>query len=402
MVNLSRFDDLIRSERYFTATLLPALLVHEDMTGVRLFLDLIDTRAAATEGGATEYTAEGKRVLRQATAERDFTDPEIITEFHIARDLGFAGATLAASEAGTSSVETPAEKRDAPDDVLVLGTNIVVIEGKFYSTWNASDLNAQLRSQRRQVRHLFAVRPSLRAYTHVALVPHVPAEPLDCNVVLTWRDITDLATMVLGTEHYITRRLDAAVARYRGIVGTTGVANYDGKLPLLQMLAACRQRGDGIEVGHDGGEANLLRQPTAALQAKPWKWRDPRINAGKADRANWIPGTRFLVLIEALSARSGASESIEQAPSVLRRNYDGDPLPLAAILERCSHHGDEVWIGHTGGASDLYQRGIVYARQKRWKYRTRNTPGAAIEHNWIPGRRFLTIIADLERFSAPS
>ena len=37
-----RFDDRVRSERYFTATLLPLLLFHEDMKGLQCFMDLIE------------------------------------------------------------------------------------------------------------------------------------------------------------------------------------------------------------------------------------------------------------------------------------------------------------------------------------------------------------------------
>ncbi len=40
-----RFDDVVRSERYFTATLLPLLLFHDNLTGIRRFLELVDNKA---------------------------------------------------------------------------------------------------------------------------------------------------------------------------------------------------------------------------------------------------------------------------------------------------------------------------------------------------------------------
>jgi hypothetical protein len=43
--NFQRFDDLVRSERYFTATLLPLLLFHNNLEGVRRFVELIEKKA---------------------------------------------------------------------------------------------------------------------------------------------------------------------------------------------------------------------------------------------------------------------------------------------------------------------------------------------------------------------
>ena len=39
-----RFDALVRSERYFTATLLPALLIHNGFCGLDRILALVDTK----------------------------------------------------------------------------------------------------------------------------------------------------------------------------------------------------------------------------------------------------------------------------------------------------------------------------------------------------------------------
>jgi len=44
--NVKRFDDLVRSERYFTATLLPAVLFHRNFLGVQKFVELIDAKAS--------------------------------------------------------------------------------------------------------------------------------------------------------------------------------------------------------------------------------------------------------------------------------------------------------------------------------------------------------------------
>jgi hypothetical protein len=85
--NFRRFDDLVRTERYFTATLLPLLLFHNNLEGVQRFVDLVEEKAT------TECNRSGNRG-RKGTTKYDFQDVEVITEFHIARDLKFAGLPL--------------------------------------------------------------------------------------------------------------------------------------------------------------------------------------------------------------------------------------------------------------------------------------------------------------------
>ena len=46
--SFQRFDSLVRSERYFTATLLPAVLFHNNLEGIRHFVELVD-KATKTE-----------------------------------------------------------------------------------------------------------------------------------------------------------------------------------------------------------------------------------------------------------------------------------------------------------------------------------------------------------------
>ena len=298
-VGAARLDALVRSERYFTATLLPAILFHDGLRGLGAFLELLGDRARRQDGCATERDRSGNAVPRRQghPAWRSET-VEVITEFHIARDLAFAGELETADTAASSGQASELEKRDAPALVIVLDDELVVCEGKFFDPCDRATLNRQLRSQRRQVRYLFTVRPGLRAYRHVAILPVEFNEPPDCDAVLTWRDIADLAAKVLGPAHYVTGRLRAAVERYQALVGDPGVKNYDDILSLDAMLERCRVLGNVIHVGHTGGEVDLLRRPLAYLEDKPWKWRDPRTNTGVAIAKNWISGTRFVELIE--------------------------------------------------------------------------------------------------------
>ncbi len=294
-----RFDNIVRSERYFTATLLPAILLNGNLQGLEAFLELIDTNGRRRLGGATERDGLGAPHPRQDRFAAWSVDTvEVITEFHIARDLSFADRLQPSERADSEVQESETERRDAPDLVIVFDDELVVCEAKFFDTVSLHRLDAQLESQRRQVRYLFNDRPRLKTYRHVAILPMEPKATLDCDAVLTWSNIADLAERILTPEHYVTLRLRAAIRYFQELVGEPGepVPNYDGILPFDVMLEECRSRGDAIAVGHVGGEADLLRRPRQYLFGKPWKWRDPHTNLGVAVPRNWIRGARFAEL----------------------------------------------------------------------------------------------------------
>lgn len=288
--SFQRFDSLVRSERYFTATLLPAILFHNDRKGVQCFVNLIDARAN------TERNELGGRVTK-GVPQYNFQDVEVITEFHIARDLQFARRPLATNV--EPSEEGEAERRDAPDIVIRAGAELVVCEGKFFSTFNASDLNNQLCSQRRQVRHLYCQGLYIRAYRHVAIVPFgSPIDTIDADAVFTWNEIGDLAERVLGPNHYVTLRLRDAVDRFKESKGDPNIPNYNGILPFNAMRKKCREGGDTkIQVGHTGGETDLRGRNLVYVENKPWKWRDDT-NKGVASPGSWLDGALWLKIVE--------------------------------------------------------------------------------------------------------
>lgn len=247
MHRMQRFDDLVRSERYSTATLLPAILLHDNFTGLDPFLRLVDAQGERDGRVLTLYDRDGTPIRQQSAApgpsHPDAEGVELITEFHIARDLRFKGLLPSPESEVPLDGDVEPPKRDAPDLVIVMGDELVVCEGKFFGACELGPLNAQLRSQRVQVRHLFDVRPSLRPYRHVALLPITFREHPECTAVVTWDDIARLSEDVLGPEHYVTRRLQAAVQRYLGLLPVPTESYYDGILPWPNLLARCEGAG---------------------------------------------------------------------------------------------------------------------------------------------------------------
>ena len=326
-----RFDDVNRPERYFSATLAPAILFHDGLYGLHAFVELVDQKIAEAGSAPAGYDGLGARVAWPLTARpllTDVDDVEVITAFNIARDLSFAGVPLVRPSIGAAGapgapprepdvVGVPfeseladeageeREKQDAPDLVLVLGSELIVCEAKFFGALSIPALNRQLLSQRVQVGYLFGARPDLEAYVHIAILPETVVETLDCSAVITWGEVANLASAVLGKEHYVTRRLRRAVEWYVVLNGDPGIRHWDGKLKLPQMRLKCSELGGAIEVGHAGGDADLRGRGFSYARRKMWKWRAPRAKRSAAERKNWFAGGEFLRLIDDLEGKAG-------------------------------------------------------------------------------------------------
>lgn len=277
-----RFDHINRSERYYTSTLLPAVLFHGNLRGLRGFVDLVSRECSPRPSVAP-----------------DFTDPEISTELHIARDLDFAVRRGEAQVADTGDTDG---RRDAPDLVLILGSLMIVVEAKFFSTINETLLRDQLTSQREQVRRIEQARPEINEVVHVALLPK-SIDLIDlqgaCRGVITWDQIAELADKVMGSSHYVAKVLRQAVTRYSqlGTSGNSSVPNFDDVVNLESALELCRAIGASLEVGFVGGIGVLNNTPVSTLKARQWKLRDPEVNKGKVNERNWISGDEFVRVV---------------------------------------------------------------------------------------------------------
>ncbi len=215
-----RLDDIVRSERYFTATLLPLILFQrcgKDWNGLHRFVALLREKYL-TEKCPDGFQRNGQRIpFPEALPSFDAVgglDPQIITEFHIKRDLLFSRPTL--FQQADLADEEDRERRDAPDLVVIVNQRAIVCEGKFFTTGNAQQLNPQLASQRLQLEHLFLADESLKSYVQVALVPGSAKKAnkgdYDC-CVLTWEEIRDLSLSkpVMKDCNYVAERLTVAL-----------------------------------------------------------------------------------------------------------------------------------------------------------------------------------------------
>jgi hypothetical protein len=287
-----RIDDSCRTERYYTATLLPHILFHESFAGLRAFLCLLVDKQIPAVDAETHASVpfNGRGPL---------TNIELITEVALVRDAKFYASWIE----GLKDIEWKEAEELRPDLVVVADDLLVVLEAKFFlGSTSQKQIRKQLLDQREVIRKVYLRFPGyrFRRYCHLFLsvTPPTSAEAVGCQGLLSWADIRALAEQVLGGEHYVTQRLTRALEWYHRSNSwrrATG-PNYQGKGSLTDVLRMCERRPEAIIVGYDGGLSALAEATPRYLEARPFKWDSAENLEGK-QRRNWIAGDDFLNVI---------------------------------------------------------------------------------------------------------
>jgi hypothetical protein len=280
---MKRLDELVRSERHFTSGLLLHLLLHDSLRGVDALLDLL--------------VARGVLAARPVASAASDARTQVIAEFATRRDLLATGGTLTEPLPG-----------DVIDVVIVAGEVLLAIEAKFFTRPSPRGVRDQLAAQRIALGAV--LRDAAFGVSRVVQIflehgRELDATDLGCEAVLTWDDVHALARALLGADSYVARQLANACARCDAELhaNAPGEILWAGALSYDDVVALCRQEGDAVWVGFSGGERKLRTDSAARLNVRRWKWDrgDSPLNARK-DRSNWIPGRRFLAILEELGA----------------------------------------------------------------------------------------------------
>jgi hypothetical protein len=293
----ARLDDLCRTERFFTATLLPALLLRDPQKDAVAFVtwmaDVCGIQARKPGGELDPLLPLSMPI-----------DLEIVTELNVKRDLAFYQPERLAELIDTPPVEAVrvknAGQQSVPDVVLLLGDLLVVIEGKFFGDRVTQEkLNRQLQEQQEEIEIMRAYLGNrVTRVAHVYLGP-TKVEDLKCDGMMTWTQVRDYAAGFLGKDHYVVNRLAKAVKRYSENEGSpnSNGANYDQKLGIDDMKEHCLKHRANVLVGFAGGEKVISEISADDLARRLYKVDFVVDQVGKKDRRNWIPGDRMLELL---------------------------------------------------------------------------------------------------------
>jgi hypothetical protein len=97
-------------------------------------------------------------------------------------------------------------------------------------------------------------------------------------------------------------------------------ANYAGRVDFDSIVNLCREDGDRMVVGFNGGARALRAADLSYLERRLYKWDMATDGVGVKVGGNWIAGSLFLAALDEVRAARAAERS-EEAPMA------GDPSP---------------------------------------------------------------------------
>lgn len=394
MISNIKLHDICRTERYYTATLLPYVLLHEGFAGVKAFLRVLEEKGIC----ALDVQSRAPVPLNGGGS---LAHVELISEMDIARDTQFYSPWLS----GLEDVSVEEADRLRPDLVIVANRLLVVIEAKFFHGGAMIDsIRGQILAQRKVIEKILLRFPgySFDHYCHLFLsaAPAATADALGCQGVLCWEDMRRLAEQVLGGEHYVTQRLARAIEMHELINGRRGQGNreagcnYCGRLGLKEMVQKCQQEGERIVVGYSGGAAKLRADTAEELASRMFKWDRADSSTGTKVSGNWLSGKAFLELTAGKLTddyvRHASVDRVKESRS--QSNYRGK-LGITEMVQKCQQEGDKILVGYFGGEAQLRiapPEGLTN-RSFKWDWADDPIPPKT-PCNWLTGGRFLKLI----------
>jgi hypothetical protein len=291
-----RIDDICRTERYYTATLLPFILLHKGFSGLRTFLEiLVNKGIQAVKVENQEFTSLWRG--------EEFNRVELITEMSIVRDVKFYSCWIDGLD--NMAIEKLGMVR--PDIVIIVNSLLLVIEGKFFGYQTQPKAVEQIQEQRTVIEDIILQFPGydFDRYCHIYLSAenHFIPKDIGCQAVLAWQDIKELSEQVIGAKHYVTQRLAKAIDLYKLVFSkskdlTRKVGrNYLGRLSLSEIVAKCQKEGNDILVGYHHGINALRETDPKTLVKRQFKWDMAEGSIPPKNPQNWIVGGIFVKIV---------------------------------------------------------------------------------------------------------
>ena len=260
------FSGTARSERHFTALLLPHLLMSNNFAGARALF-----RRLGLDSGQAP----------------DSSDIEIVAELNPIRDV--VGRV---TDGNTADSEKHSQV--VPDLFIRIGGSALVIEAKFFTHPSGSDVAAQLCSQRDAIeavrlQHTEYARCSFHYLALTVLPLDDVAEWPNDSSRMTWSEIISVLEPVVGTKGgadagYSLEMLKNAVERSRGEADTS--SNEKGRAKSIEDLmekAITLLKSGYRYVGFIDGEQALRTATVEYLEKRHYKYSDCQPNK------NWLP-----------------------------------------------------------------------------------------------------------------
>lgn len=285
-----------REERFYTATVLPALISRDDFSGFEVFRDAVV--AAATSSGLQVPSLAAS----VANSSGSSTNVQLMAEFDLWKALTDPAAKARFPEA-------PAI-RAVPDlAIFVYGKSpvLIAVEAKMFHYCSAKNLSKQMGEQQVLMEYVSGqIAGTLRAPLEFVQIALLPAARLESSAyaefpypIVTWEGLRD-AYSGGGVSHYWARVLDFALSRWESLASRPSAfgEHADDKWPGHRIFAAAAS-GALIYpvVGRRGGLSG--KEFAADVASGAWKSREYELafDPALANSANWFTVEEFVAAV---------------------------------------------------------------------------------------------------------
>ncbi len=192
-----RFDDITRTEKYFSATVLPNLLFYNNFAGLKSCLELINTKLQINSSDLIDLN----------DFESKIDTIQLVTELYLERDLSFSKIPIPAELFSRKPKHT-----SVPDIMVIYSDWAILFEAKFFMSYTPRDLYEQMLKQTYLLDIITGMMPPGKIKTlQVGINPY--GENLREFISLSWREVLEKLNSVIPENHYFLRRLASAVER---------------------------------------------------------------------------------------------------------------------------------------------------------------------------------------------
>ncbi|MCX6158796.1 MAG: hypothetical protein NTY74_12530 [Ignavibacteriae bacterium] len=192
-----RFDDLIREERYFSATILPYLLSYDDFNGLKVFFEYLNKKTLSVNNND----------ISVSDFQNSLSSLQLITEPNVERDLSHYKI-----EIPSESFSKKKLKQSKPDLLIIYESWALLFEIKLFSKYSEYSLNEQMLEQS----YILDIVTNLSEgiITNIKQIAICPYDyVLKSFELITWKEIYDIYRNIIPDDNYFYKRLDSAISR---------------------------------------------------------------------------------------------------------------------------------------------------------------------------------------------
>lgn len=192
-----RFDEIARTEKYYSGTVLSNLLFYNNFDGLKICLELLNAKLQINSSDLIDLS----------DFESKIDTIQLVTELYLERDLSYGKIPIP-----SDLFVRKLKKTSVPDILVIYSDWAILIEAKLFLSYSPRELYEQMQKQTYLLDIIGGIMPQAKIKTlQVGINPY--GENLREFISLSWQEVYEKFNSVIPEDHYFLRRLASAVER---------------------------------------------------------------------------------------------------------------------------------------------------------------------------------------------